>query len=93
MKVLLAGLLCMVSASAVAAQGEVCLTVALTTPVQQMRSFDDSAVFNCSKAGSATVSQLYDKGWRVVAVFPQSSMDVARPGTVSVVWTAVIEKL
>jgi len=39
-----------------------------------------------------TVPQLYSKGWKVVSVFPHSTMDPAKPGMVTVHWTMVVEK-
>lgn len=57
-----------------------------------MTPFSDSTVFQCKSVGQVTVSQLYTKGWKVVSVFPQSSMNPAKPGMVSVLWTLVVEK-
>lgn len=71
----LAGALLAASSTAWAGQGEVCLAEAQTTPAGVMKPFDDATVFRCKAAGSVTVSQLYATGWRVVSVFPQSSLD------------------
>ena len=78
--------------SASAAQGEVCLAAEQTTPAGVMKPFNDSTVFQCKSIGEVTVPQLYAKGWKVVSVFPQSSMDPSKPGMVSVLWTLVVEK-
>jgi len=57
-----------------------------------MKPFEDATVFRCKTTGAVTVAQLYAKGWRVVSVFPQSSLDPSKPGMASVVWTIVAEK-
>lgn len=78
---------------AVAAQGEVCLASTPASPAGIMPPFDDSTVFQCKSAGAVTVPQLYAKGWRVVSVFPQSSLDPSKPGMATVAWTVVVEKI
>jgi len=78
--------------SASAAQGEVCLATEQITPAGVMTPFSDSTVFQCKSVGQVTVPQLYSKGWKVVSVFPQSTMDPAKPGMVTVLWTMVVEK-
>lgn len=92
-KLLLAGGLLSICSTAWAGQGEVCLADTQNTPAGIMRPFDDGTVFRCKVAGAVTVSELYAKGWRVVSIFPQSSLDPAKPGVVSVIWTAVEEKV
>lgn len=88
----LAGALLAVCGQAWAGQGEVCLADSQNTPAGIMKPFEDATVFRCKTTGAVTVAQLYAKGWRVVSVFPQSSLDPAKPGVVSVVWTIVAEK-
>ena len=83
----LLGSLGLASASALAAQGEVCLSKG--NPPPTITTFDDTTVFQCKTAGTATVPQLYEKGWRVVAVFPQGVMESRGVHTS---WTLVIEK-
>lgn len=75
------------SATALAAQGEVCLSK--PTPAPATTPFDNVTVFQCKTAGKLTVSQLYEKGWRIVSVFPQANMSA---GGMDAVWTVVIEK-
>lgn len=84
--VLSAGLY-LASASALAAQGEVCLSKPSRAPATT--TFNDTTVFQCGTAGALTVPQFYEKGWRVVSVFPQSGMDASG---ISTIWTVVIEK-
>lgn len=84
--VLFAGLY-VASASALAAQGEVCLSKGNTPPAST--TLDDTTVFQCKTAGTVTVPQLYEKGWRVVTALPQMSMGASGMSTV---WTIIIEK-
>jgi len=81
-----------VAGPASAGEGEVCLAAEQTTPAGVMTPFDDSTIFQCRSTGKVTISQLYTKGWKVVSVFPQSTMSPAKPGMVSVLWTLVVEK-
>ena len=76
------------SAPAFAGQGEVCLSKPVPAPATG--HFDNTTAFECKTAGKLTVSGLYEKGWRVVTVFPQAIMS----GTsMSTAWTVVIEKV
>lgn len=92
-KICFAGLLLAASAPVFAAQGEVCQSAPDASPAGVMPLLSDSSVFQCKSAGSVTVPQLYSKGWRVVSAFPQTSLDAAKPGVASVVWTLIVEKL
>ncbi len=78
--------------SASAAQGEFCMAAEQNAPAGLMKLSNDSTVFQCKSLGQVTFPQLYAKGWKVVSVFPQSSMDSSKPGMASVLWTLVVEK-
>lgn len=88
----LTGVLLALCGPAWAGQGEVCLADNQDTPAGIMKPFNDTTVFRCKTTGAVTVAQIYAKGWRVVSVFPQSSLDPSKPGLGSVVWTIVAEK-
>lgn len=88
-KICLAALLAL-SAPALAKQGEVCSSA---TQVNKPEPLANSTVFQC-KAGSMTIPQLYEKGWRVVTTLPQVLMGTD-PKTglpqSSFAWTVVVE--
>lgn len=78
-----------VAFAATAGQGEVCASApkpATSNPLA------NETVFRCKAAGNGTVSQLYAKGWRVVAVFPQMTA-VEPTGLPMSEWAVVIEKV
>lgn len=80
--------LALVCAPAFAGQGEVCLSKPVSAPAAG--NFDNATLFQCKSAGKLTVSDIYEKGWRIVSVFPQ----VIASGTgMSTAWTVVIEKI
>lgn len=85
---ILLGCLYLASSSAFAAQGEVCVSKPASNPGTS--ALDNATVFHCNTAGTYTVPQLYDDGWRVVAVFPQTVLGAK---AMSYVWTLVIEKV
>ncbi len=73
---------------AFAGQGEVCLSKPVPAPATG--HFDNTTAFECKTAGKLTVSGLYEKGWRIVTVFPQA---IASGTGMSTAWTVVIEKV
>ena len=87
---LAAALLALSTTPALAKQGEVCSSA---TQVNKPEPLSNSTVFQC-KAGSMTVPQLYEKGWKVVTTLPQVVMGTD-PKTglpqSSFAWTVVVE--
>ena len=75
------------SAPTFAGQGEVCLSKPVPTPATG--HFGNATTFECKAAGRLTVSGLYEKGWRIVTVFPQV---ITSGAGMSTAWTVVIEK-
>lgn len=76
------------SAPVLAKQGEVC-----SSHVQAgtMKPLDNSTAFQC-KAGNLTITQLYEKGWKVVSVFSQATVDPGKPTLGGFFWTVVVER-
>lgn len=87
-KICLATALLALSAPVLAKQGEVC-----SSPVQvgTMKPLDSTTTFQC-KAGNLTVAQLYERGWKVVSVFSQATVDPAKPMAGGFFWTVLVEK-
>lgn len=80
-----------ISKPAIAAKGEVCLSNPVDT--QNVRTFDNSTQLQCKSAGRLTVSELYDKGWRIVAIFEQV-ISIKPDGTSpKSSWTVLIEMI
>lgn len=89
----LAALLATASASAFAAQGEVCATEPKTmTPADGVFELTNDVVFKCPTVGDVTVPQVYEKGWRVVQVAAGMAANV--PGSMPRInHVMIIEKL
>jgi len=87
-KICLATALLALSAPVLAEQGEVC-----ASPVQvgTMKPLDNTTTFQC-KAGNLNVAQLYERGWKVVSVFSQATVDPTKPMAGGFFWTVLVEK-
>jgi len=93
-KVLVLLVLCSFSSLAWSASGDVCRTA----PHSAMAAapLTDKTVFVCPNAGSNTISQLYQKGWRVVQAIPQMVTSGGMPPSGQVPtqqWMIIVEKL
>ncbi|WP_407365601.1 hypothetical protein ABFT96_05345 [Xanthomonas campestris pv. campestris] len=87
-KICVAAALLALSAPAFAKQGEVCSSPA---QVGTMKPLDSTTTFQC-KAGTLTIAQLYEKGWKVVSVFSQAIMNPTNSTQGGFFWTVLVEK-
>lgn len=86
-------LLLLLPFNAFAAAGEVCLIekpAAGKSPGHL--EITNEAKFKCPTAGLVTIPDLYNKGWKVVTMIPQTEGD-PRTGMISGRWTLIIEKI
>ncbi|MEA0706897.1 hypothetical protein [Xanthomonas campestris] len=56
-----------------------------------MKPLDSTTTFQC-KAGTLTIAQLYEKGWKVVSVFSQAIMNPTNSTQGGFFWTVLVEK-
>lgn len=91
-KLILAALLAAPMAAS-AAGGEVCIEKASQPPSEHGAAFSNNTRFECLVAGKdTTIPEIYKKGWKVTAQFPQMILD-ASTGLQRSRWTLVIEKI
>lgn len=93
MKWILVGALSLFPVASLAASGEVCLaekTMSGKSPGEL--EVTNQGKFVCPTAGTDTIPGLYKKGWRVVAIFPQTEGNPLT-GPITGRWTIIIERL
>lgn len=75
-----------------AAEGEVCIAKAIQPASEHGQALSNDTRFECLAAGKdTTIPEIYKKGWKVTAQFPQMIPD-ATTGLQRTRWTLVIEK-